>query len=247
MHLTHGRVRTLFTAVLVAGCAACSTPAAPQAQPVAAVTGGTNAASTRTAGVHGPPADKATSSAPTTAPTTAGPAEKAADKGAPTSNTPATRPADPEAPATIVAVVRDGAKPSVVLRAAAAPATAPIAYADGVSVRLASAAPATVQGRGPGVMSGAPVTLVTIEVRNASSRPLDLTRVVVTGRYGSPARLAAVTYVPQSLDFSGPVAPGASATAVYAVTYPSGLRRGDSLVVDLDAGHAPAVFLGLSA
>lgn len=245
MHLTHGRVRTLFTAVLVAGCAACSTPAAPQAQPVAAVTSAASAqaAGGTQAGQGAQPAT-GTSSAPATAPTTAGTANKAADKGEPTSNAPATRPTDPKAPATIVAVVRDGAKPAGVLRAAAAPATAPITYADGVSVRLASAAPATVQGRGPGVMSGAPATLATLEVRNGSARPLDLTRVVVSGRYGSPARLAAVTYVPQSADFSGPLAPGASATAVYAVTYPSGLRRGDSLVVDLDAGHAPAVFLG---
>lgn len=228
MYPTHGRVRTLITAGLVLCCAACSTPVATQADATQA-------------------AASAPVSTPTQQPAVQAAAPAAADKGEPTSTATATRPAAPPAPAKIVPVVRDGATPAAVLSAAPARADAAVTYADGVSARLATVSTSTVQGRGPGVLAGAPVTLVTVEVRNGSPRPLDLTRVVVSGRYGSPARLANVTYVPQSRDFSGPLAPGASATAVYALTFPSGLGRGDSLVVDLDAGHAPAVFLGPSA
>ena len=69
-------------------------------------------------------------------------------------------------------------------------------------------------GNGPGVFPGRPNTTISLQLKNGTSRAMSLTQVVVSARYGTPARLAPAVYNgPAAHDFSGVLAPGATASA----------------------------------
>ena len=127
--------------------------------------------------------------------------------------------------------------------------TGRVAYADGTTIRIVRLQRGAQTAQGPGAFPGSGFTAVELEV-TAGSRPLDLSRVVVTALAGDPAVVVAPVYVQEATtrDFTGRLAAssgGAARTAGarYAFAVPAGATR-LQLVVDLDDAHANAVFAG---
>jgi hypothetical protein len=141
-------------------------------------------------------------------------------------------------------VAREGV-PAAARTVAAAPAgfTAPAEWADGASVAVTAARQQVSSGSGPGALAGQPQTLFTLEVRNGATGPLDLNAVVVQATYGEGAQ-ASPLYDGATLDFSGSLEPGATATAVYSFAIPADELSEVSLSVDVDGMRFPAVFTG---
>jgi len=158
-------------------------------------------------------------------------------------------PVDPVAPPTYQPVVRNGKKPQAAAATAnrgGFSAAAPATFPDGVSVKVDKVAQGVEQGEGPGVFRGRPHTAFTLSLTNGSTGPIDLTQVVVTTTYGSPARIAAPVYEgAAAADFTGTVAPGATATATYLFAIPPGQAKSAVMTVDFDDAHAPATLTGL--
>jgi hypothetical protein len=127
---------------------------------------------------------------------------------------------------------------------ATAPYTAPASWADGASVTMTGAHQQVTGGQGPGVLVGQPQTVFQLSLTNGSSGPLDLGGVVVQARYGSDGTVAGALYDGSSVDFSGTLAPGATATAVYSFAIPDDQLDNVRLSVDIDGRHFPAVFTG---
>ncbi|WP_116116034.1 hypothetical protein [Austwickia chelonae] len=113
-------------------------------------------------------------------------------------------------------------------------------YTDKVTVRITAVRQNTATGAGPGVLVGAPQHIHDIEIHNGTGKPLDLSAVVVSARYGSPEQLASGAYTEGTKDFAGELAPGSIARATYGFTVPHDQKT--RVVVDIDAAHAPAVF-----
>ncbi len=115
-------------------------------------------------------------------------------------------------------------------------------YKDGVSVRIDRVTRSVEKGRGPGVYPGRPHTVLHLTLVNRSAKAVNLNQVVVvTARYGTPARLAPPVYAdPAARDFAGVVKPGASATAVYVFSVPTAAVGSVVAVVDIDGVHVPA-------
>lgn len=158
-------------------------------------------------------------------------------------------PVDPAAPPTYRPVLRHGGR--ALARAAGNRGgfvpTAPVKYPDGVTVTVAKVARGVEQGQGPGVFHGRGHTALTVTLTNGSAQPIDLTQVVVTTTYGTPAQVAAPVYEdPAAQDFTGTVAPGATATATYEFAVPPAQARSAVTTVDFDDAHAPATLTGLS-
>lgn len=157
------------------------------------------------------------------------------------------RPADPLAPVSYEPVLRKGRKPHPTLQAKAGgfAKSAPVQYSDGVSLTVNHIAHGVEKAKGPGQFPGRPTTAISMTVHNRSTQALDLNAVVVTTMYGSPARIAAPVYGDSSgSDFSGKLAAGGSASAMYVFAIPSG--RGGRVVtmVDFDDVHLAARFTG---
>lgn len=154
---------------------------------------------------------------------------------------------DPTAPASYRPVKRQGRQGPPTYRGGNARFTKKdaVRYADGTLVRIVETRQHVEQGQGPGSFSGRPYTTLAVSVTNGSAKSIDLSQVVVTSQYGSPARLAAPVYENASVtDFSGPLQPGSAATAVYAFAIPTGDTKRVETIVDLDSEHAPAHFSG---
>jgi hypothetical protein len=83
-----------------------------------------------------------------------------------------------------------------------------------------------------------------LELTNGSGAPLDLNAVIVQATYGSDRAQASPIYDAESSDFSGALAPGATATAVYSFTIPADQVGDVVLSVDVDGYRFPAVFSG---
>lgn len=160
---------------------------------------------------------------------------------------PVAKPADPLAPASYRPVKRNGKEPKHTVSGTkgSLASNTSVRYRDGVTVTVARGSHRTQKGRGPGTFPGRPHTTFGLTVSNQSTKAVDLSQVVVTATYGSPAHVAAPVYEDSSgRDFSGTVAPRSSASATYAFAIPPGQRSKVVLVVDFDSLHVPATFTG---
>ncbi len=120
-----------------------------------------------------------------------------------------------------------------------------MSYPDGVVVKISRIAQSTESGSGPGVFPGRPNTTMSLQLKNGTSGPLDLTQVVVSARYGKPARLAPAVYNgPSAKDFAGTLAAGETASASYVFSVPPSSLNNVVVSVDFDAIHGSAVFKG---
>lgn len=182
-----------------------------------------------------------------TAAPAAGPSTQAPSAPAKSVGAAAPRPADPTAPTSYQPIIRHGKRPSPHIKASLGgfSTAAPVRYPDGVTVSVKRVAHAVEKGRGPGVFPGRSHTLLTISLVNRSAQAVDLSQVVVTTTYGSPALVAAAVYEDASVrDFSGAVKPSASASATYAFALPAGRSSKVVTFVDFDGVHAAARFTG---
>lgn len=179
------------------------------------------------------------------APSTAAPAteEPTPDPDAlPAPTEPVAAPATEAAAADVV--IRQGVPESArTVQASQADFAQPAQWSDGASVRVVGAAQGVTQGSGPGARAGQPQTVFTVELTNGTDAPLDLTGVVVQATYGSGTQ-ASPLYDEATVDFGGVLAPGTTATGVYAFTIPAGELGAVSLSVDVDGYRFPAVFSG---
>ncbi len=117
-------------------------------------------------------------------------------------------------------------------------------YPDGVTVSVSDFARGTTTGEGKGTFSGAPFIVIAVTVHNGSSKPLNLSAVVATLKYG--ANIAAEPYYGTDAkvgDFYGTVAAGKDQTANYGFQLPKTMDQA-TLYVDLDGAHQPAAFTG---
>jgi hypothetical protein len=114
-----------------------------------------------------------------------------------------------------------------------------------VSIAIDRITRAVETGQGPGTFNGRRITTFTVTLTNASDKPINVSEVVVTTRYGSPARLAAPVYDDATAgDFTGSVEPGRSASARYTFAIPADQKQSVVTVVDFDDRHVPAQFSG---
>lgn len=158
-------------------------------------------------------------------------------------------PSDPLAPETYRPVVRSGEKagPRVAAPGGRFTADAPVRYPDGIVVRVERVTRRTETEIGTGSFPGRPQTAFHLRFENGSAKAVDLSQTVVTTTYGTQVRTAAPVYShPQAQDFSGVVAPGATATATYVFSIPPGQARTARTIVDFDGAHAPATLLDLA-
>lgn len=113
----------------------------------------------------------------------------------------------------------------------------------GMSFRLARLEAVQGEANGPGEIAG-PAIRVTVEATNDTGAPVLLETVVVDLVYGSEKSSAAPLSGPGVVRFSGELAPGASATAVYVFDVPVDQRAEVSVVVSYAASVSPVVFTG---
>lgn len=206
-----------------AGCALGSASAQPQAHPTTAATTGPKT--------------------PGSAPTGATPAAQPDDD--PTASVTAHRPPDPTAPATVRPVDRPGRAATSLVAVRNAPFGHPIAWTDGVTLSVTRVQHGVTAGRGPGAVSGSPVTRFSLMLRNGSASPVDAIDVVTTVVYGSTHRkVAPLVYDDASADFGARVAPKGTTTAVYSYVIPPADLGAVRLTVDLDGHHGLATFSG---
>jgi hypothetical protein len=92
-------------------------------------------------------------------------------------------------------------------------------------------------GEGPGDTSG-PGVVATIEVRNNTSAPIDLSKIAVNAHYGDSIP-AVPSHIPES-GFNGTLEPGKSKTGTYAFRVPEGQ---DNVVFDIQHSGAPNIVL----
>jgi hypothetical protein len=149
-----------------------------------------------------------------------------------------------EQPAASVAARVGVAESARTVQASAADCTTAAEWSDGASIRVADARQQVTSGRGPGERAGQPQTVFVLELTNGSGAPLDLNAVIVQATYGSDRAQARPIYDAESSDFSGALAPGATATAVYSFTIPADQVGDVVLSVDVDGYRFPAVFSG---
>lgn len=154
-------------------------------------------------------------------------------------------PPDPKAPARIEPVRRAGAASQKRVSASSAGFDQPLSWKDGVRITVVELSQGVAGGVGAGSTPGAPTTTFRLRLTNGSSRPLDVSSVVLTTVYGSKSRrVAAPVYGEGTADFAGVVAPGQSSSASYAFSIPAKNLDAVSVTVDLDGRHAPGSFRG---
>jgi hypothetical protein len=121
---------------------------------------------------------------------------------------------------------------------------AAVHYSDGVSIAITKITQGTDTNTGAGAMPGKPVTTFTVVLSNHTSAAINLDQVVVSVVYGSPAAHAVPVDGPTTADFSGTVAPGKQANAVYAFSIPTANLGDTTMGIDFDGKHTVAVFTG---
>jgi hypothetical protein len=175
------------------------------------------------------------------------PSGPAADQPTPTKSEKVARPPDPEAPSSYRPVSRNGKKPNPTIKAGRGGLSkaAVVKYSDGVWLRADRLGHAVEQAQGPGAFPGRSQTAITLSLHNGSTRTIDLTQVVVTATYGSPARVAPAVYEdPAAQDFRTRVRPGGSASATYVFAIPPDQSGKVGITVDFDGVHVAAKFAG---
>jgi hypothetical protein len=149
----------------------------------------------------------------------------------------------PLAPPKIKQVSRDGKPADPTISAPPAPFSKPVKYPDGLVFAVTSIHQGKVAGHGRGVITG-PQTTFDLSFTNGSSKPIDLTSVVPTAEFGSPARIARPVDGAHTRDFGVVVAPGHKATAVYAFSIPTSHLSDVTVYLDFDGHHFAATFHG---
>jgi hypothetical protein len=183
---------------------------------------------------------------PAAAPT-ASPTGPAADQPTGTDTEKVAKPLDPKAPATYQPVTRNGKKPNPTVNAkkGGLAEAAVVKYSDGVWLRIDRLRHGVEQEHGPGSFPERPNTAISLSLHNGSSSTIDLTQVVVTATYGSPARVASAVYEdPAAQDFRSRVQPGGSASATYVFAIPPEQLDNVGLTVDFDGIHIATTFAG---
>ncbi|HOF18619.1 MAG TPA: hypothetical protein PK082_06895, partial [Phycisphaerae bacterium] len=98
---------------------------------------------------------------------------------------------------------------------------------------------------GPGVVAGRGYLRLDLAMVNGSKTDIDISQVVVSGRVGTGAPAPPVYPVAESpSDFSGVLAPGKEARAVYVVAISPKPGEAVTITVDFDGAHTSAVFTG---
>lgn len=227
--LTDVRTRTavarlsalLSAAVLCVALAACSAPSSPS---------GADPASTPAAASPAPIAPAPTSGSPS--PSATPPAE-GADPDQP----------DPKQP--VPKVGRTGVTKTPTQEADPATTSDPVAYPDGVKVRITDVSFGEETAKGPGSFPGRGFARLTLELSNGSPDAIDLGTCVLTVLDKNGDAVPPV-YADEAdvQDFSGTLRTGETATAVYAFAIPDDSHSQITLVVDFDAEHTSAVFRG---
>lgn len=120
------------------------------------------------------------------------------------------------------------------------PAAATATFVAGVTVHLVSRRTVRVVGHGPGELSG-PAVALTLELRNGSTRVVDLDASQVTAAYadGTPAEPSSAA---PSTPWAGRLAPGGRARGSYVFLTPSGRPPAMSLNISYDP-RRPVVLL----
>lgn len=139
-------------------------------------------------------------------------------------------------------VQRPGQASEPVQSAPAASASDPVSYPDGVSVRIAEVSFAEETAEGPGAFPGRAYARLTLELSNGSSAPIDLATSVLTLLDENGPAAPVYADEAEVRDFTGSLAPGRTATAIYAFAVGQGSPV--TLVIDFDADHTSAVFRG---
>ncbi len=113
-----------------------------------------------------------------------------------------------------------------------------------ILVSIASVDAVTSAGQGPGEVAGQPAIAVTLQMRNATPRPLDLGQVSVTAASGPAGAPASPSDGPPASPFTGTLRPGAAATGTYVFRVPQDQRGQVQLAVSYLAGQPVVLFKG---
>jgi hypothetical protein len=178
---------------------------------------------------------------------TGSPSGPAADQPTRTESLNVPKPLDPEAPSTYRPVTRNGKKPNPTIKAGSGGLSeaAVVKYSDGVWLRVDRVRHGVERVQGPGAFPGRAHTAITLSLHNRSARTVDLTQVVVTATYGSPARMAPAVYEDSAArDFGTRVRPGGSASGTYVFALPPDQLGKVGITVDFDGVHVAAKFAG---
>jgi hypothetical protein len=106
-----------------------------------------------------------------------------------------------------------------------------------VFVTLTEADDLDVEAKLPGETAG-PAVAATLEVRNDSTTPFDLSTIAVTASYGDGTP-AIVNKSEPTAEFAGTVEPGATAKGVYVFRAPE--KEADTVVLEVQSGTQPNV------
>lgn len=115
-------------------------------------------------------------------------------------------------------------------------------FGSGVTVRVAGMEPTEATAKLPGEIAG-PAVLVTVELRNATSKPVDLDGVAVTMTDASGGPVIA-HMDPRAVPFSGSVAPGATASGTYLFRIDPVQREDVTLTVKYSSETPTAIMRG---
>jgi hypothetical protein len=113
----------------------------------------------------------------------------------------------------------------------------------GVTARVDRITAVQGEARGPGEVAG-PALRVTLEVANGSSKPIDLSTVVVNLYYGKNSKPATALSGPDLQPFSGDLAAGARATGSYVFNVPTSQRDLVRVEFRYSTEAATAIFEG---
>lgn len=123
------------------------------------------------------------------------------------------------------------------------PMTSPAKLPGKVTLAVVRTTSGTVTGAGPGVVNGQAQVAFTLKFTNSSSKPFDVDTVEVNAWYGTTKKPASPDST-ATKPFHGALAPGSSATAVYAFAIPSTARDHVGLSAWYQQGGPTVVFEG---
>lgn len=186
---------------------------------------------------------------------TADPKSTAGSQASPSAGTPAGKPASTTAvppssdsPAITTAVpppttgnIHQTVQTKAVTTAPKVPITGTASFKNKVDARITAINPISVQGQGPGEISGPGLEIV-VTIDNGSSQEIDLSNTIVdlTDSEGEPA----IAITSGGEPFTGVLAPGASATATYEFTVAEDRRDPVSIALSYTTDAPVVIFTG---